>query len=78
MSGTKIVRRHGERRLIAKADKVYSSNTQPSEYIEVVPSGRQTYLWVGTEDGPCYMTVSGPATLRRLAWAILDEVGGGQ
>lgn len=39
---------------------------------------RNTYLWIGNNapgDGRCYATLSGPATLRKLARAILDEVG---
>jgi hypothetical protein len=46
--------------------------------IEIVPGGKLAYLWIGngpTNDGACFGTVTGAAQLRRLAKAILKEVG---
>lgn len=45
-------------------------------------NGRRSYLWIGcddeaTNDMRCFGTLSGVAKLRRLAWAILQEVGEG-
>jgi hypothetical protein len=48
---------------------------QDGRELHVVPGGRLAYLWIGHEPGQCFGYVSGPATLRRLARAILREVG---
>lgn len=68
MSGTRTITRYGKRRLIVKAD-------HNECYVEVVPGKKRTYLWIG-DDESCYLTVSGEATLRKLAMAIFAEVGG--
>lgn len=68
MSGTKIVINNGEQRLIAKAD----SNDR---YVEVVPGGERTYLWIGNDAEPCLLTISGARTLSKLAHYILRELG---
>lgn len=39
----------------------------------LVKGGRNAYLWVGDRD--VVITFSGPSTLRKLATAILNEVG---
>ena len=31
------------------------------------------YLWIGGEHGPCYATLSGPKTLRKLAQLIMRK-----
>jgi hypothetical protein len=41
----------------------------------VVGRSRQTYLWLGNANGKFLTALSGPATLRRVAKAILKEVG---
>lgn len=41
--------------------------------IMFVACGKLSYVWVG--DGQCFATISGAATLRKLARAILAEVG---
>jgi hypothetical protein len=56
-----------------------------SPEISLVRGGpRRTYLWVGHDrrdesgrlvDGFCFATLTGPAALRALALAILEEVG---
>ena len=46
--------------------------------LDVVPGKGRAYLWIGNNAGydkQCYATLSGPATLRALARAILAEVG---
>lgn len=43
--------------------------------VEVVPGGKRMYLWIGHKDGACVALASGPARLRKLAKAILAEVG---
>ena len=68
MSGTKLVCRHGETRLIAKADN-------HDLYAEIVGRGRRAYLWMGGDKGSALFTISGPKTLRRFAKAILEAVG---
>lgn len=42
--------------------------------IVLVGSGKRSYLWIN-QGGQVRVTLSGPATLRRLAKAILAEVG---
>jgi hypothetical protein len=42
--------------------------------IILVGGGRNAYLWIGSE-GTCATHLSGRATLRKLAKAILAEVG---
>jgi hypothetical protein len=44
----------------------------------VVRGGRRAYLWIGNrpeESSPYCVTFSGSLTLRKLAYAILAEVG---
>ena len=65
-------RPHGSRRTKARIEP--TGNAPKPAKIELVPGGRRAYLWIGAEAGPCYGTVSGPKTLRRLAEAILREV----
>jgi len=46
--------------------------------VEVVPAGKNMALWIGnntTTNKDCYAYLSGPVALRKLARAILAEVG---
>ena len=45
--------------------------------ISLVRGGELAYLWIGNSDNPqfCYGTLSGATNLRKLAKAILREVG---
>ena len=36
----------------------------------LVVSMRHGYLWIGGDDGPCLLHVSGPKTLRKIARMI--------
>jgi hypothetical protein len=49
--------------------------TDNSKRIMVVPGRvpRTTYLWVGSEPGPCFGTLAGIKTLRKLARDILKH-----
>lgn len=38
--------------------------------------GPLPYIWVGGKNGPCYATLSGKATLRKLANGILTQIDG--
>lgn len=53
-----------------------------SPVIEVVRCGKRgTYLWIGNDGEKskhCYGWIGGSATLRKLAKAILEEVGEGR
>lgn len=69
MSGTRYVNRYGQHRLQAKGDD------KNRDYVIEVIGGGNPYLWIGSNSGSATMTVSGKKTLRRLARAILDEVG---
>lgn len=51
-----------------------ADNYGPTEAI-LVRGGKRAYLWFGFRDRACIGTLSGPATLRKLAKAILAEVG---
>ena len=56
-----------------------NSRAYPSvPIVSLISGGKQSYLWIGNDvqgDMHCYMTLSGPVTLRKLAKAILREVG---
>lgn len=43
--------------------------------LELIRGGRRAYLWAHTERADGLLSISGEATLRRLAKAILAEVG---
>lgn len=45
--------------------------------IGLVRGGKLAYLWIGNADSPtfCFATLSGATNLRKLAKAILREVG---
>ena len=45
---------------------------EPPE-IHWVGSGRNAYLWIGGEKGPCYATCSRPKALVNLAKRILKD-----
>lgn len=51
----------------------------PNEPIlSLLRDGKNSYLWVGNDaddDKVCFATLAGPARLRNLARAILEEVG---
>ena len=51
--------------------------TQEGATVELITGGKRAYLWVGSDAAPyeCYGTLSGAASLRKLARAILAEVG---
>lgn len=45
--------------------------------ISIVPDGPRTYIWIGNnapDDMMCFATLSGKATLQKLAQAILSSV----
>lgn len=47
--------------------------------ISLVEDKQRSYLWIGNNadgDKMCFATLAGPATLRKLAKAILAQVGG--
>ena len=49
----------------------------PRGELTVIKGGKRSYLWIGPErdDRGNIYTFSGPATLRALAYAILEQVG---
>ena len=53
----------------------YEFSEEPPKMILVKGGKKSSYLWVGGENGPCYATLSGQVALRKLAKAILAEVG---
>lgn len=61
--------------LFLKAASFNASDTQPMPFpqLVLVRGGKRAYLWLGWK-GRCLGTLHGPATLRKLARAILDEV----
>jgi hypothetical protein len=56
-----------------------SQERQPNEpVLHITGTGKNTYLWVGNdakEDGFCFATLSGKATLEKLANSILEALG---
>ena len=66
-------------RITRVAGKPGDSIARPSlPVLSLLHDGARSYLWIGNDvqgDMYCYATVSGPATLRKLAKAILAEVG---
>ena len=60
---------------VKKWDRITIQGDQSDEdRIVLVAGGKRAYLWITGKDR-CVVTLSGPATLRALARAILDEVG---
>lgn len=65
-----------------KLDEGEHLNRSPNNpIIHLVEDGQRSYLWIGNDavnDKACFATLSGAATLRRLAKGILSEVGEGE
>ena len=43
--------------------------------IHFIGDKKRAYIWIGCKDGACFATVSDKRSLRKLAKAILAEVG---
>ncbi len=73
MSNTVIKRKL----VIGESSKRFSATD--ARQIDLVCGGELAYLWIGNSESPmfCYGTLSGAANLRKLAKAILLEVGDG-
>lgn len=56
---------------------VFQIRSDHGDDVILVGSGKRAYLWAGAKPQHGCTTVSGPATLRALAKAILKEVGNG-
>jgi hypothetical protein len=55
------------------------ANFSAAPILQFWKSGKRTYVWIGNNlegvDNRCFALLSGEATLRKLAKAILREVG---
>lgn len=58
-----------------KSEHVHIARATYGSDLCLVRGGKQAYLWFGGDDDMCAGTVSGAATLRAFAKAILREVG---
>lgn len=61
----------------AKHHRIHLRPNEKNVRVEMTVTGRgqSAYVWIGGMDGRYVGSISGPATLRKLAKAILAEVG---